>query len=133
MWYCFCVGDSSGPNLEVQGDHREPRLEFAHHESNKETLFKGTSTVVSGCPIIVASFPKSHPEALSVCFENNTANIQLLGNTDGLSCGKLPCLSRFSLCGGKFLVGIPGIHVLSLHSGFLGGDCEDVNPPHHTV
>lgn len=69
MW---CLSDSSGPKLEVQGDHREPRLEFAHHDSNKESLFKGT-TVVSGCPIIVTSFPKSHPAVLSMCFENNTA------------------------------------------------------------
>lgn len=73
VWWCLCVGDSSGPNLEVQADHREPRLEFAHHESNKERLFKGAFAVVSGRPIIVTSFAKSHPAVLSVCFENNTA------------------------------------------------------------
>lgn len=28
---------------------------------------------LSGCPVIVTSFPKSHPAVLSACFENNTA------------------------------------------------------------
>jgi len=62
-------------------------------------LFKGTSTVVSGCLIIVTSFEKSHPALLPVCFENITAISRFLGNTGGL----------------------------------LGGDLEDVKPPHHTV
>lgn len=82
--WCLCVSDSSGPNLEVQGHHREPRLEFAYHESNKDRLFKGIFAVVSGCPIIVTSFPKSHPAVLSVCCENNTAISSFLETLMGL-------------------------------------------------
>lgn len=132
MWWCLCVSDSSGPNLEVQGDHREPRLEFAHHESNKERLFKGTFTVVSGCPIIVTSFAKSHPAVLSACFKNNTAISSYLETLMGFHVENHRVSHVFSLCGERFLVGIAGIHVPSLHSGFLGGDLEDVKPPHHT-
>lgn len=120
-------------NLEVQRDHREPRLEFAHYERNKESLFKGTSTVVSGCPIIVTSFPKSHPLVLSECFENNTVIFSYLETLMGFHVENYHLSHVFFLCGGKFLVGILGIHVPSLHSGFLRGDLEDVKPPHHTV
>lgn len=51
--------------------------------------------MVSGCLIIVTSFEKSHPAHLLVYFENTTVISRLLGNTDGLSCGKLLSLSCF--------------------------------------
>lgn len=35
--------------------------------------------------------------------------------------------------GGRFLVGISGVHVPSPHGGLLGGDLEDVKPAHHAV
>lgn len=97
-------------------------------------LFKGTFAVVSGCLIIVTSFEKSHPAHLPVYFENTTAISRLLGNTDGLSCGRATVsLMLFSPGGGRFLVGISGVHVPSPHGRLLGGDLEDMKPARHTV
>lgn len=58
-------------------------------------LFKGTFAVLSGCLIIVTSFETFQPALVPVCFENTTAISRLLGNTDGLLCGKLPSLPCF--------------------------------------
>lgn len=39
----------------------------------------------------------------------------------------------FSPGGGRFIVGISGVHVPSPHGRFLGGDLEDMKPARHTV
>lgn len=45
----------------------------------------------------------------------------------------LPLSWLFSPGRGRFLVGISGFHVPSLHSGLLVGDVENVNLPHDAL
>lgn len=61
-----------------------------------------TSTVVSGCPIIVTSFPKSHPAILSVYFENNTAISSYLETLMGFHVENYHLSHVFSCVEGSF-------------------------------
>lgn len=79
--------------------------------------------MVSGCPIIATSFPKSHPVVLSECFDNNTVIFSYLETLMGFHVENYH-LSHVFFCMEEFLVGISGIHVPSLHSGFLRGDLK---------
>lgn len=61
-----------------------------------------TSTVVSGCPIIVTSFPKYHPAVLSLYFENNTAISSYLETLMGFHVENYHLSHVFSCVEGSF-------------------------------